>query len=214
MSANTCSILVRLPAILRLRRFWHSLEGRSLHALRCMPSRPPNTLSISCLRLEGYLHGDTPTMTNYCAHCGTAFEPRPQVRNQSFCSSPGCQRARKTQWQRAKRKSDPVYRDSLRDAHTKWAQNNPDYWRNRSRLKRMQERLQHISGQDQQPITSPIKIDVCTLPMGLYRITRHPSSPEENGLSWIAEITPVVLTCPRKMDVSTEDFIDISVVRK
>ena len=35
-----------------------------------------------------------------------------------------------------------------------------------------------------------------------------PSFPRENGASWVVEITPVAVTCPRKMDVSREDLID------
>ncbi len=43
-------------------------------------------------------------MTNkICAGCGQPFEPRPQVPDQAYCSEPDCQRARKRQWQRAKR---------------------------------------------------------------------------------------------------------------
>lgn len=36
--------------------------------------------------------------TKICACCGQAFEPRPQVPNQSYCSSPTCQRARRQRW--------------------------------------------------------------------------------------------------------------------
>jgi hypothetical protein len=55
-------------------------------------------------------------------------------------------------------------------------------------------------------------MDVCELPSGLYRITRHPAFPKENGQSWVVEITPVAMTCPRKMDVSREDLIDTPAV--
>lgn len=68
-------------------------------------------------------------MTRPCACCGNLFEPRPQVPNQTFCSSPDCQRARKRQWQRAKLQSDPDYRDNQRAAQQAWSQRNPDYWR-------------------------------------------------------------------------------------
>ncbi len=46
-------------------------------------------------------------MVRHCTCCGKPFEPRPQVPDQAFCSSPNCQRARKRQWQRAKLQSDP-----------------------------------------------------------------------------------------------------------
>jgi len=51
-------------------------------------------------------------------------------------------------------------------------------------------------------------MDVCDLPTGLYRITRHPAFPRENGDSWVVEITPVCLTCPCKMGGSREELID------
>ncbi len=55
-------------------------------------------------------------------------------------------------------------------------------------------------------------MDVCELPSGLYRITRHPAFPRENGAPWVVEITPVAVTCPRTMDVSREDLIDTPAV--
>ena len=53
-------------------------------------------------------------MTRHCTCCGKPFEPRPQVPDQTFCSAPDCQRARKRQWQRAKLRSDPDYRINQR----------------------------------------------------------------------------------------------------
>ena len=52
-------------------------------------------------------------MTKRCACCDQPFEPRPQVPDQAFCSSPDCQRARKQQWQRDKLKSDGEYIQSI-----------------------------------------------------------------------------------------------------
>ena len=69
-------------------------------------------------------------MIKRCACCGNSFEPRPQVPDQTYCSSPGCQRARKRQWQRAKLQSDFDYRINQRAAQQAWSQRNPDYWRN------------------------------------------------------------------------------------
>jgi len=56
-------------------------------------------------------------------------------------------------------------------------------------------------------------MDVCDLPSGLYRITRHPAFPRENSDSWVVEITPICLACPCKMDASREDLIDMPAVR-
>ena len=140
-------------------------------------------------------------MTRHCSCCGKPFEPHPQVPGQSFCSAPDCQRARKRQWQRAKLLSDSDYRINQRAAQQAWSQRNPDYWR----ANREQQRTR-----DHARKTCLGKMDLCGLPNGLYRITRHPLSPRENGAPWVVEITPLAVTCPRKMDVSREDLIDIS----
>lgn len=151
-------------------------------------------------------------MPRRCACCGNSFIPRPQAPAQTFCSSPDCQRARKREWQHAKRQSDSHYKADQLDAQRKWAKRNPDYWRNYraarseyAQRNREQQRLRDANRVD----VDLAKMDVCNLPNGLYRITRHPAFSGETGTSWVVEITPVKLMCPRKMDVSREDFIDI-----
>ena len=158
-------------------------------------------------------------MTQHCACCGKPFAPRPQVPGQAYCSDPDCQRARKRQWQRAKLQSDPDYRDNQRAAQQAWSQRNPDYWRgyradrpDYAQRNREQQRLRDASVRNQGADVDLAKMDMCDLPPGLYRITRHPAFPRESGASWVVEITPVAVTCPRKMDVSREDVIDASAI--
>ncbi len=153
-------------------------------------------------------------MTRRCACCGKPFEPRPQVPDQAFCSSPDCQRARKRQWQRAKLQSDPDYRINQRAAQQAWAQRNPDYWRSYrdAQPDYVQRNREQQKSRDQARNDDLAKMDVCDLPPGLYRITRHPAFPRENNTSWVVEITPVAVTRPRKMDVSREDVIDASAI--
>lgn len=67
--------------------------------------------------------------TCLCAHCGDAFKRRPQNPNQTYCSRPECQRARKRDWQKAKMQTDLDYRDNQRDAQKRWREKNPDYWK-------------------------------------------------------------------------------------
>ncbi|WP_295448721.1 hypothetical protein, partial [uncultured Thiodictyon sp.] len=57
--------------------------------------------------------------------CGQPFRPRPQNPTQTYCSQPACQRARKRDWQRAKRASDPDYRANDQAAQRTWAQAHP-----------------------------------------------------------------------------------------
>ena len=153
-------------------------------------------------------------MTQHCACCGKPFAPRPQVPDQAYCSAPDCQRARKRRWQRAKLQSDPDYRDNQRAAQQAWAQRNPDYWRGYrdARPDYAQHNREQQRSRDQARNDDLAKMDVCDLPPGLYRITRHPAFPRESGASWVVEITPVAVTCPRKMDVSREDVIDASAI--
>jgi hypothetical protein len=163
---------------------------------------------------------ETPTMTRHCVCCGEPFEPRPQVPDQAYCSAPDCQRTRKRQWQRAKLQSDPDYRINQRAAQQAWSQRNSDYWRNYrdawpdcEQRNREQQRSRDARARDRAREVDLAKMDVCSLPTGLYRITGHSAFPRQNGDSWIVEITPVAVTCPRKMDVSREDLIDAPAVR-
>lgn len=142
-------------------------------------------------------------MTRHCTCCGKPFEPRPQVPDQSFCSAPDCQRARKRQWHRAKLQSDPDYRINQRAAQQAWSQRNQDYWRSYRDQQRSRDQGRNVD---------LAKMDACDLPSGLYRITRHPAFPRESDGSWVVEITPVCVTCPCKMDVSRDDVIDTPAV--
>jgi hypothetical protein len=141
---------------------------------------------------------ETPTMTRHCACCGKPFEPIPQVPHQTFCSSPDCQRARRRQGQRTKRQSDPDYRVNQSAAQQKWAQNHPDYWRNyrKTRSDYARRNREQQRSRDQRGNDDLAKMDVWDLPNGLYRITRRPDFPSENGNSCIVEITPVRVTRP------------------
>jgi len=64
-----------------------------------------------------------------CAHCGKTFLPRPQTPDQSYCSKPQCQKARRKLWLDEKRKSDFIFRDNQARAQKAWMERNPDYWR-------------------------------------------------------------------------------------
>lgn len=154
-------------------------------------------------------------MNRHCTCCGKPFEIRPQVPNQIYCSSPDCQRARKRQWQRTKLQSDPDYRINQRAAQQAWSQRNQDYWRNYRDVRSDYERRspeqyppRDAHQRTQAREAAPTKMDVCDLPSGLYRITRHPKFSSENNEAWVVEITPVRLTSSRKMDASREDLID------
>ena len=64
-----------------------------------------------------------------CASCGQKFKPRPQTPKQIFCPAEACQKERRREWQKAKRRVDPDYRANQAKAQKAWATNNRDYWR-------------------------------------------------------------------------------------
>ena len=64
-----------------------------------------------------------------CRCCGEPFVPRSQNPTQSYCARRACQRARKREWQRAKRAADPDYRANDQAARRTWAQAHPEYCR-------------------------------------------------------------------------------------
>ena len=95
-----------------------------------------------------------------CPACNTFFIPR--NKSQSFCSEPGCQRTRKTLWQKQKLASDPDYKEGQRLSQKKWLQNNPDYWK-KYRLRNPEKAgwnrsLQKIRNMKQQHSPKPSKI--------------------------------------------------------
>ena len=64
-----------------------------------------------------------------CVACRELFHPRPQSPEQTFCAAAQCQRERKRRWQKARRASDPDYRDNDVQANRQWRRGHPDYWR-------------------------------------------------------------------------------------
>lgn len=58
----------------------------------------------------------------YCRKCGTRTMRNVRLKQQSYCSAKGCQQARKNEWERKKKRSDPSYRQrrkAQRDASLK-----------------------------------------------------------------------------------------------
>ena len=71
-------------------------------------------------------------MERTCECCGKTFLPHPaliKVIDQRYCSAPGCQRARKSRWQKAKLAGDSDYREAQAKAQKGWCSKNPDYWK-------------------------------------------------------------------------------------
>jgi hypothetical protein len=126
-----------------------------------------------------------------CACCDVSFNPCAQVPDQTFCSSRDCQRARKRQWQQARLRDDPDYRENQRAAQRSWQARNPDYWR--------QHRGRHAQPA---PQAGYVKMDVSNaLPAGLYRIRKSAISAPKDSDLWVIEVASSCPACLSKMDV-------------
>lgn len=145
--------------------------------------------------------------TKYCAHCGQAFQPRPQVQNQTYCSLPACQRERRKAWQRKKFQIDPFYRENRKDAQRAWRERNPDYssnYRARNRQyadrNRDQQRAEPHGVERFELSKTDMSILMHGIPAGIYRIRPVPLNQLAKMDAWIVEISPVCGDCPCKTD--------------
>lgn len=146
-------------------------------------------------------------MTQYCAHCGQPFQPRPQVPNQTYCSSAECQRERRRRWQQQKRRDDPDYRDNDSRTGKAWAAENRSYWkRYRDGNPTYAERNRTLQQLRNQNLRAPLiaNEDVSgqpvSLPAGRYRLVPLSEDGIANGDAWIVEIT-VLSAIPVTEDV-------------
>jgi hypothetical protein len=144
-----------------------------------------------------------------CIACGQPFKPRPQIPQQSYCSSPDCQRERRRQWQRDKLQSDSDYQDNQARAQQAWNQRNPDYWREyRASHPKYVERNRALQQErNAKAMVAPIaKTDASTpvipLPSGIY----HLRLATEDGIAkmdvWTVEITVHSSECKPDVDIA------------
>ncbi len=141
-----------------------------------------------------------------CPCCGQTFQPHHKVPNQTYCSSPDCQRERRQVWDRKKQQSDPEYRDNKNRVQRAWTERNSDYWRKYRKSNSGPGGKTVLSPRQTALIApSPVKMDdlawLQNIPAGLYRI--RPVCTENstvNGGGWVVEITPVCIKCPCQDD--------------
>jgi hypothetical protein len=63
----------------------------------------------------------------HCSRCNKPFLPK-RNKNQSYCSDPPCQNARKNAWRAQKRLTDPDYRENQKSANKRWQEKSANYW--------------------------------------------------------------------------------------
>lgn len=142
--------------------------------------------------------------TKLCACCGKPFQPVPHVPHQAYCSARDCQRARKRQWHHGKLQNDPDYRVNQRDAQRAWQARHPGYWRGYRDVRPAQPSSEQRGTGGVNRTTCPAKMDVLTLPAGLYQIRTLTIARPLAGEAWLVEIRPICPDCPCKMDVCKE----------
>lgn len=124
-----------------------------------------------------------------CACCGQSFTPDPRVKNQTYCSTSACQAERRNRWQQTRLRTGEVYLDNKSRAQRAWLDRNPDYWRtyrgNRVSLPKKQITNSKI-------VPAPLS--------GLYRIQFIPNRDSAKNDEWLAEISPVCMNCPCKVN--------------
>jgi hypothetical protein len=64
-----------------------------------------------------------------CRYCQQIFQPSIYRPEQRVCSEPGCQRQRRSDYQRERIRNDGGYAEDVRASQRKWRQANPDYWK-------------------------------------------------------------------------------------
>lgn len=135
----------------------------------------------------------------FCSSCGAAFEPRAQSPRQAYCSKELCQRARKSLWQKTRRRTDADYHQDQLDAQKAWSADHPLYWRdyrkahpgytNKNRLKQKQRNAKQRASQPEfakSDASSP-----WPPPAGTYKLEELSETKEKPKRFWLVALTPV-----------------------
>ena len=120
-----------------------------------------------------------------CPGCSTFFVPRNKC--QIFCSKPGCQRVRKTLWQRQKLAADPEYKEEQDLAQKKWLQSKPGYWKDYRRRhpekadrNRSLQKIRNMKNRQNQPVLKASKT------IGIAKMdARKPREYNLSGQYWL-----------------------------
>jgi hypothetical protein len=131
-----------------------------------------------------------------CAACGECFQPRPQIRKQTYCQAAACQRERRRRWQQAKRRSDSDYRANQREAQQSWGRRHPEYWRayrNTHPVYLERNRIKQRERDQKRRVGRLAKMDVktreFTVPSGTYRLSPIDAADLAKMDAWTVEIT-------------------------
>jgi hypothetical protein len=62
-----------------------------------------------------------------CPYCHCSFDPSPFHPEQTVCTTPACQRQRRSDYHRNRTADDADYRQACLESRRKWRENHPDY---------------------------------------------------------------------------------------
>ncbi len=140
-------------------------------------------------------------MTKQCKACGNAFQPHPKVPNQTYCSSPECQRERRRRWLEKKRQVDADYQGNEPQKIEQWRNEHPDYWKQyRQANQDYADRNRNLQQTRNQRSRNPVIANEYELPefsplsSGRYRLIPVIADAIANEYELIVEIT--VLSMP------------------
>ena len=134
--------------------------------------------------------------SRWCNACGSVFELRAQVPNQTYCSKAPCQKERRRLWQQVKRSSDPDYIANQSQAQQAWTTRNSDYWRNYREThpdyvakNRVKQRERNSARRDSKVAKSDASKPSPPLASGVYRLNvlSHPEIAKSDV--WLIELT-------------------------
>ncbi len=145
----------------------------------------------------------------FCVGCGEAFQLRPQVPQQCYCSAKDCQRTRRRRWQRDKLKHDSDYQDNQARAQQAWCNRNPDYWQEYRKThpeyaerNRAQQRERNPRPHNAAIAKMDASIPVVPLPSGIYHLSVIAPSEIAKMDVWIVEITVHACQCMPQVEIA------------
>ena len=133
--------------------------------------------------------------TKHCAACGKEFEPRPQARNQTYCSAKECQRERRRSMQKRRRQTKPSSMNNSRNNKDRAAKTakymgnyrdrNPAY----AEANRKQQSARNQKRRAAAIVNEAVSASSSPFPSGQYRLTPILADGIVSEAVWIVEIT-------------------------
>lgn len=118
-----------------------------------------------------------------CLACGQFFKPWPQTREQTYCSTPECQRERRRRSKQKQRLAKAV-------SNSNGSKRDSEYWRRyrEQHPEYVERNREQQKGRNRQHLHQAKTNEIERLPPGRYLISRLDSDKIANGHAWLVEI--------------------------